>query len=156
MVSGPEAIVDDVHSISQPFEVRAVEGEAAPRRLVTVTFVGGSSGTLDVTEHRAAVWAEVLRSLHETGQPAYVRLDPASGAITELLLPVRYTVARLERTPDGFEVELVISHARHYLRRSRPRFEELRAALEDAREHQTPVLVTETLDEHEIIDVRRG
>jgi hypothetical protein len=147
-------IVDDVRSLSRPVDVRAAQAGAPAGRQVTVSFAGGGVGTLDVTEHRAAVWADVLRSLRATGQPAYVELDRETGMIVDLLLPARYTVGEIEGTPDGLEVELVISHARHYLRRSNPRFDELRDALERARREQTPVLVTETLDEHEIIDVR--
>ena len=44
--------------------------------------------------------------------------------------------------------------ARHFLRRSNPDFEELRRTLEEAREKGSPILVTETLEQHEIIDAR--
>jgi IS5 family transposase len=40
------------------------------------------------------------------------------------------------------------------LRRSNPDFEQLREALENARKRGTPVLVTETINEHEIIHVQ--
>jgi sugar phosphate isomerase/epimerase len=107
-----------------------------------------------MTADRSRIWADVLRSLSESGQPAYVEIDPETSAITQLLLPIPYRVQRIAPARDGLEVELVISHARHYLRKSNPRFEELRKALEAARAAQAPVLVTETLNEHEIIDVR--
>ena len=51
------------------------------------------------------------------------------------------------------EVELVISHAKHYLRRSHPDFDALLALLEQARATKTLVAVTET-EAHDIIDVR--
>jgi hypothetical protein len=100
------------------------------------------------------VWAEVLESLRETGAPAYVEVDPSTSVITELLLPIPFSVGRIERSPDGLQVELIISHARHSLRRSNPDFEELRHTLEEARKRGSPVLITETLDSHEIIDAR--
>jgi hypothetical protein len=55
---------------------------------------------------------------------------------------------------DAVEVELVISHARHHLRRTNPDFETLLDALQTAQKQDTVVLVTERLDDHEIVDVR--
>src|SRR5689334_18833307 len=150
MLDQPEIIVDDVRDVSPPAEVSGLEGQR-----LTITFAAGRTGMLDLAEPRSAVWADVLNSLRERGEPAYVRLDP-NGVITELLLPVRYTVGKLDPVSDGIEVELVISHARHYLRASHPRFDEFLSVLESARGHSAPVRVTETLDTHEIIDVREG
>jgi hypothetical protein len=106
-------------------------------------------------DRRGAVWADVLRSLREQDQPAYVEIAPDTGLITELLLPLRFTVGSIESTEVGLEIELVVSHARHRLRRSNPDFDELRESLEAARESGEPMLVTET-DDHEIVDVRRA
>ena len=50
-------------------------------------------------------------------------------------------------------MELSISRAPHYLRRSNDEFEELRETLEAANQRKAPMLVTET-DDHKIIDVR--
>jgi hypothetical protein len=154
-VARPNALVDDVRELSRALETHEAPPDRPARQYSTVTFAGGRQGLLDMTVRRSAVWADVLQSRRETGQPAYVEIDPDSGLITKLLLPNRYTVSRIEpSSDDGVEVELVVSHARHYLRRFNPDFDELRQTLEAALEHGTPVLVTETLDEHEIIDVR--
>jgi hypothetical protein len=152
-----DVFVGDVEDLSPTHDGRAVTPGRPPSRHVTVTFARGRKGVLDVSDPRSAVWAGVLASLRETGQPAYVRIDPESGMISDLLLPLRYTVAGIRRTPEGdgdLEVELVISQARHFLRRSNPDFDELRAMLETALKQGTTVLVTETRDEHDIIDVR--
>ena len=125
------------------------------QRYRTVTLLGGRSGHLDMADPRSGVWIEVLRSLQESGQPVYLEIDPSNDLITELLLPIRYAVGRIEPVPDdGLDVELIVSHARHYLRRSNPDFEELHEALKSGFEQRMFVLVTETLDDHEIIDVR--
>ena len=50
-------------------------------------------------------------------------------------------------------MELVISHAKHFLRRSNPDFAQLLETLERARASKALVAVTETED-HDIIDVR--
>lgn len=149
------ALVDDVHQVVPTPSAEAGAGISAPTaQLVEVRFQGGRSGMLDLSDYRSAVWRDVLQSLHESGRPAYVEIEPQSGLITELLLPARYQVGRLTDVEDGLEVELVVSHARHYLRRSNPDFDELREELQTALNRRTLALVTETLNEHEIIDVR--
>jgi hypothetical protein len=102
------------------------------------------------------VWADVLESLRRSNLPTYVEIDPATNLITELLQPFAVRVGALSPAPAGdvVEVELIISHARHHLRRSNPDFQQLFNALQAARQRGTTVLVTETRDAHEIIDVR--
>ena len=137
---------------------KMIKGERAAENLVSVTFANGDVGYLNTSGHRDRLWADVLRSLQEQRQPAYVEIDPRSRSITQLLQPKALTVSDirpLDKGPD-LEVELAISHARHVLRRNHPRFAALRKLLRSAREEQTPVWVTETLDTHEIIDVRPG
>jgi len=147
------ALVDGVKEISRPGETALVR-ERMPGLYATVAFASGRTGLLDLSVHRSRVWAEVLESLQEAGDPAYVEVDPNTSLITEVLLPSSFSVGRIERIPDGLQVELIISHARHSLRRSNPDFEELRRTLEEARKRGSRVLITETLDGHEIIDAR--
>jgi hypothetical protein len=153
-VARPNSLVDDVTGLVEPIQLRVAAPEGSAARYIEVAFAGGRTGLLDLTTYRGRVWADVLRSLREMAQPAYVEMDPKTHVITQLLQPLRSEVVRVVRVKDGFEVELVESHARHYLRKSNPQFNELRKALEAARAGKAPVLVTEILDEHEIIDVR--
>jgi hypothetical protein len=134
---------------------RAEEAEEAPQ-YVDIAFEGGRKARLDMTTSRAAVWADILDSLRQAGEPAYVEIDPASGDITELLRPLRVRVGALtpDATGDTVEVELIISAARHYLRATNPDFQELLSILQTAQQQGSTVLVTETLDDHEIIDVK--
>ncbi len=147
------AIIDRILDVARLPVSRAAEAPGPPENYLEVRFESGESGLLDMSVHRDAVWADVLRSLQERNQPAYVEIDPETHQVTELLLPRHFTVGAIEPTEDGLEVELVISHGRHVLRDSSPRFQELRETLEAAKERNAPVLVTET-DEHEIVDVR--
>jgi hypothetical protein len=147
------AIVDRIRNVARLPAARAAEAPGPAEGYVEVRFADGRSGFLDMSVHRDAVWADVLRSLWERNQPAYVEIDPETQKVSELLLPRRFTVGRVEPTEDGLEVELIISHARHVLRRSNPDFEQLRESLQAAVERDTAVLVTETA-EHEIVDVR--
>lgn len=125
-------------------------------RFILVSFQSGRSGRLDMTVPRSVVWADVLNSLWRANQPAYIEIDPVTNIITELLSPLTVTIGAI--TPIGkegdIEVELIISQVRHYLRRKRPDFQSLLQDLQQAQRQRAPVLVTETLDKHEIIDVR--
>jgi hypothetical protein len=147
------AIVDRIRHVARLPASRAADAPGPAENYLEVGFESGESGLLDMSVHRDAVWADVLRSLQERSQPAYVEIDPETHRVTELLVPRLFTVGRIEPNEDGVQVELVISHGRHVLRQSNPRFRELRETLETARERNAPVLVTET-DEHEIVDVR--
>jgi hypothetical protein len=151
-VARPNAHVAHLLSLAGPEEER-VERPAAAGPSLTVTFVDGRRARLNLTDHRSRVWAQVLQNLYQVGEPAYVEIDPESRLITQLLQPLRFTVGDIKRIDGGLQVDLIVSHGRHYLRRSNPDFEELRQALENARKRGTPVLVTETLTEHEIIHV---
>jgi hypothetical protein len=154
---GTEPLVDVVSGMESPApagEKTGVRERAAER--VGISFRGGRTAYLDLREPRTAVWADVLASLLEAGRPAYVEIEPRTSLITALLIPARMRVLNLEpdKEEDGFEVHLAPSQARHLLRRSHPRFEALRRALEEARKSGRPVLVTDSLDGHEIVDVR--
>lgn len=150
----PNALVDGISSLSSPRETLEARPGERPSRAVTVNFQGGRSGQLDLAVPRSAVWADVLDSLRQANESVYVEIDPETNAITELLLPREVKVGAITDTGDAVEVELIISQARHYLRRTNPDFQELLNTLQTAREEGTPVLVTETLDEREIIDVK--
>lgn len=149
-------LVDEIRDVAQVAELRAEISERPPPQILSVTFASGQSGLLDVSRAQDAVWADVLRSLQERRQPAYVEIDPETSFISALLLPLRFTVGSIKPAAErgALEVELVISHARHVLRRSNPDFARLRRTLQAAQEEGVEVLVTETPDEHEIIDVR--
>lgn len=150
------AIVDSVSEVSVMPERRAAGLGAPAPTFVAIRFRNGQSGFLDMSLPHSAVWADVLQSLRDTAQPAYVKIDAETRVINELLLPGSFTVqsVRPAADKDGIEVKLVISHARHFLRRSNPDYKELLRILQAAQKVGTTVLITEALDTHEIIDVR--
>lgn len=148
------ALVDHVRDMTRE-RPRAARGKAEGPAL-RVRFASGADARLNPESPRDKVWAEVLESLRDSRQPAYVEIDPQTRYITSLLIPQRFTVAAIRETPraDDVEVELEISHARHHLRRAHPRFDEMYKLLDRARREKTPVLVTESLDSSAIVDVR--
>ncbi len=150
----PNALVDRISNLSPSAETLMLREAQPPPQFVTVNFQGGRSGRLDMSLRRSAVWAQVLDSLRQSNQPAYLEIDPENNIINQLLLPYAVRIGELTPMEEGdIEVEFIISQAAHYLRRANPDFDELQTALQTAQEEGGAVLVTET-DNHEIIDVR--
>jgi hypothetical protein len=144
----PNAIVDFL--APAPLEERV---RTAATKYATVAFQAGRSAQLDMTKPHAKVWASVLDSMRESNSPVYVEVDPVTSEITNLLVPLSVGVESIKSLRRDVEVELVISHAKHFLRRDNPDFDQLLEILERARVNKTLVAVTETAD-HDIIDVR--
>ena len=145
----PNALVD------VPLAGLAVESARADAGLETVSFAGGRSALLDRSRPESGAWREVLASMGQAEQPIYTEIDPATRVITALLIPLVVRVESLRTRPDGdVEVDLIISHGRHYLRRANPDFEEILKLLEEARASGATLAVTERLDGHDIIDAR--
>src|SRR5262249_50330752 len=144
----PNALVDYV----APPDARTL-GLAAGGESTVISFRAGRSGRLDMAKPHSRVWASVLDSMRESNAPVYVEIDPATGEITDLRVPLSVGVENITPVGEDMEVELVISHAKHFLRRSNPDFEQLLETLERARANKGLVAVTETED-HDIIDVR--
>lgn len=155
-MANTKTLVDSVIGLSPPTVTLATRTGQPSSQQITVSFQNGQSGLLDMTRPQSAVWAEVLESLRQASQPAYVQLDPVTNVITELLCPLTVSVGDITPTAakDGVEVELHISHARHYLRRTNPEYQQLLNTLRAASKQGVMAIVTETPDQHEIIDVR--
>ncbi len=148
-------LVDDVREVARTATRSAARGKKAAPRTIDVRFAGGTTARLDPVSARDRVWADVLEELKATGRPAYVEIDPKTRHITTVLLPRPLTVTAVREIAGGdLEIDLEISHARHYLRREHPRFEELRKTLERSRRAKEPVLVTDSLDGSAIVDAR--
>lgn len=126
------------------------------RPRLTVTFAGGTTATLDSSDAREKVWAEVLTELRAAKRPAYIEMDPETRRITSLLLPRECTVVDILEVSRGgdMRVEFAESHAIHYLRRALAGFDEMRVVLENALRTRGRLLVTDSLDSTAILDVR--
>lgn len=154
----PNAFVDFIDSIGgRPnSQATASGGEPAAEGASTrtrVAFQRGQIGVVDAGTPRGKAWLQVLGSLQRSGAPAYVEVDKADGTVTQVLQPLVVRVGAITQIADGVEVELVISHARHFLRKSEPGYARLLAALKAAHASDTQVAVTETPVDHEIFEV---
>jgi hypothetical protein len=149
------AVVASVRNIARERLQKKRGADNSVSYATRVRFDDGATGRLDPASPRDRVWQEVLQSLAESRQPAYVEIDPDTGYIAALLLPGTFIVTAIREIESGDrEIELEISHARHYLRRGLPEFDRMLETLEGARRARAPVLVTESLDTSAIIDAR--
>src|SRR5260370_34713355 len=103
----PNAFVSGIRDLAPALEARDRALTRVPLQHAAVRFEDGRTAFLDVSTPPGKVWADVLGSLRESNQPAYVEIDPANNLITELLLPIRYTVARMTKVKDGWEIEFI-------------------------------------------------
>lgn len=123
---------------------------------VSVTLSDGQTGILDMKDPKAVVWAEIIAGLEQENKPVYLEVDEESNIVTNLLIPMVFKVVEMEPDEHGNIIfQLNPSCAFHGLLKSDPNFESMRASLEEALNDGTELLITETRDEHEIIDVRK-
>ena len=151
----PNVIVDRVRSLDLPNRpLVAAQGTGIPGH--AIVHLTGGAALLDLSDPRAAIWEGILDDLRQANEPVYLETDPNTNVIKQVLYPRSAMVSGLAAAPAGnlHEVELEISQARHYLNTANPDYQQLLNALTVAWQQGTPVLVTETLDDHEIIDVR--
>lgn len=150
----PNVFVSGIREIGTEPVTGALAAALADTPHVAVTLGDGVTGLLDMTDRRSAIWREVLESLRAAGRPAYVEVDPETRLITEVLQPIPFVVTGIAEEESGLRVELQISQALHRLDRSNPDYDELAALLRAAYESGATVLVTESPNDNDIVDVR--
>jgi hypothetical protein len=149
----PNAVVSRVIRLEPPLDRAPAEMLRADRGL-SVELEGGRRVRLDPANPRSVGFAQILDGLNKQRLPVYLEIDPATSAITRLLIPHVTRVLAIRSTEGGvLDVELEYSHARHMLRRSQPDFAELEKQLREAVRDGGTVILTED-DAHNIIDVR--
>jgi hypothetical protein len=90
-----------------------------------------------------------------SGEKVYLEIDEETGVVTRLLFPMVYKVHAITEDERGnCRVLLMPSAAIHFLIKTDPNFDSIRATLQAALDNQTELLITETREEHEIIDAR--
>lgn len=154
------SIVDKVSRVNLN-DASALKGTADIREslsnedLATVELQNGSSFVVNQADNQSTIWLNLLNEFSETEESVYLEVEPETNIVQRLLLPKLYMVSGIEENSDDERqyVELEISHARHFISLSNPNYERLLNNLEEALEQNQPVLITEKLDEPEIIDV---
>jgi hypothetical protein len=148
----PNAIVSTTIRL-EPSLDRAPEEMLRAEGGIAVQLEGERRVRLDPADERSAGFARVLDGLSKQRLPVYLEVDPATDAITRLLIPHIARVAGLSSVEGALAVELEPSHARHLVPLGGPDSAEIEAQLRKWVGSRTPVLVTED-NEHNIIDVR--
>ncbi|MFX1256417.1 MAG: protein-glutamine glutaminase family protein [Promethearchaeota archaeon] len=150
-------LIDEIRSFSPSRETFVGRPTEELPETVTVNFNGGRSGILDMKNPRAVHWANVIDRLKRANRPVYVEIDQETNIITNLLIPRIQKVRSLSTDERGnIIVKTIPSAAIHYLLRNTPNFEEMRNTLQSALNENLEVLMTETIVEHEIIDVKKS
>ena len=151
-MANPRSIVGIINEISP--SVKHLANIVESGRYEEISFQDGNISLLDKTDPKYNVWSSILQSTYESKTPIYVEVDPDTQIMTEFLIPLKVKVGEISNINNNVEVELIVSHGRHYLDRTSPNFQTLLEILETAKEKNLDVLVTEKLDTHEIIDVK--
>lgn len=151
---GPIEVIKEGADVLAGAELRAARPERIDRPAL-VSLSPDVSGLLDLATTRDTVWLDVMRHLKDQGRPIYVEIDSQTRRITQFLQPREQPVGDLNESEKGdVQVNLLLSHAVHTLRRNHPRFKELLQRLRAAQRDGAMVWVVETLDSHEIIEVK--
>src|SRR5713226_5091552 len=148
----PNAVVSRTIRLDPPLDRAAAEMLRAERGL-SVELEGGRRVRLDPANPRSPGFAQILDGLSKQHLPVYVEIDPATEAITRLLIPHVARVASISSSQGALDVELDPSHARHVLPLGQPDSAGLERQLREALKGGGPVIVTED-DAHNIIDIR--
>jgi hypothetical protein len=150
-MTNPNAIISTTISFDPPLD-RAPD-EMLRREAGVSVDLEGRRVRLDPANPRSAGFAQVLDGLSKQQLPVYVEVDPASDAVTRVLVPHVGRVVSIGAGADVLDVELDTSHARHVLRLDGPDSQDLERQLRDAVTAGRPVILVED-DAHVIIDVR--
>jgi len=148
-------LIDGIRSFSPAREKWVSKAVEDLPEKVTVHFKTGQTGLLDMKNPRAVLWARRIEEQKRANQPVYVEIDEETNIITNVRVPRVFRVEGLDEDEHGnLMVRLQPSSAIHVLLRSDPNFESMQASLQAAMDEGSERLITETRDEHEIIDVR--
>jgi hypothetical protein len=149
----PNAIVSTTVRLDPPLDRAPAEILRADGGL-SVELEGGRRLRLDPANERSPGYAQILDGLSKQRLPVYLEIDPATDAITRILIPHVGRVVAVSPANEGtIDVELDASHARHVLRKDNADAAELERALRDALDSGGPVILVGD-DTHNIIDVR--
>jgi hypothetical protein len=154
-INNQKKLIDGIRSFSPTRENWMGKTVEEMPEKVTVQFKTGQTGLLDMMSPRAVHWAEIFDRLERANRPVYVEVDEESRVITKVLIPRVYKVKALEPDDKGdICVRLDPSAAVHLLLQSDPNHEAMQTKLQTALDDDSELLITETRDDHEIIDVR--
>jgi len=149
----PNAIVSTVIRVPIPAGRSAAEALRETRDLL-VELEGDRRVRLDPGDSRSIGFSQILEGLSKLNRPVYLEINPATNAVTKLLIPYIARVVGIRPLEQGvLGVELDQSHARHVLLESNSDFAQLERQLRESLRTRAPIILTEN-DSHEIIHIR--
>ena len=152
-MKNPNAIVSSILRFEPKLDKSPAEMLQAKDGLF-VELEGGRRVRLDPKDPRSVAFTQILDGLHKQRLPVYLEIDPATEAVTRLLIPHLSRVAGVHHLEEGaLDIELELSAGRHVLRTENPDFADLEKVVDAAVKNRAPVIVVED-DEHNIIDIQ--
>jgi hypothetical protein len=128
-----------------------IELESVEEGRPAVVLDGERRVQLDPQDERTPGYLEVFRELRDQRRPVYVELDPDTGALARVLLPLPTRVVQIAERDGELLVELAGSHAIHRVDLGRDDADELVALLRGGGKSGW-LLVTDD-EAHQVIDV---
>ncbi len=132
-MSNNHAIAGLVSHIDLPPLMTAAHRLSFESTPIDVTFDNGETTSLDPSEPLSAGYAQILEDLRDAQIPGYVEINPETGAISRLLIPLQVKVVALANIGADVAVGLEISQAHRVLKRSE---QSIRSPSEDSRRGQ--------------------
>lgn len=152
-MQNPNAIVSAVIKLAPSLDrspVEILKSEAG----ITVELEEERRVRLDPADPRSPGFAQLLDGLRTQHMLVYLEIDPATSAITRLLIPRITRVYGIQAiSTDSLKVTLERSHAHHFLKRGAADFADMEKLLNEALQNGEPLIVTDD-DAHNILDVR--
>ncbi len=149
----PNAIVSYIVKLVPPLDrspIELLKSEAG----ISVELESGQRVRLDPANPRSPVLAQILDEARKEQLLVYLEIDPATSAITRMLIPPISRVHRIQLiSADVLRIDLERSHARHFLKRNTPDFDEMEKLLNEALQNGELLIITDD-DAHNILDVR--
>lgn len=154
-MANPNAFVAFVRTVEPAPPGPDTAGAGGDSQQFSISFDNGQTVRLDPADPRSRAFAEVLEDARREAVAAFVEVNPRTQALARVFFPHIARVLGIKRLPSGdVEVLLKPSSGRHVLNRTTPDFEEILAALSEAHERKATLAITETPNEHDIIDAR--
>lgn len=126
-------------------------------KLLSIELEGEKPVYLDGSQAVATAWLAILDYLNTANRPVYIESETDTQVITELAVPEAALVWHIsdnDNDSDRLAVAFHTASAQHYLRRNHPQFDLFLQRLQQAKTSGNRVLVTASMLDFDILDVR--
>ncbi|AWI26309.1 hypothetical protein HYN49_10585 [Flavobacterium pallidum] len=127
--------------LSKISNYKLLAGEEASGKPAILKFDDHNTAVLPANHPYAGLWRETIAYLCENNRPAYVITDD-NGLVEKVLMPVGGTIYALHHNSEGTVFSLSDRPEVYNLERTQQGFDGMLAVLNNAKEHDTRILIT--------------